>query len=144
SKSGASQLREKPLFFLNHFGVDRDLPEFVHHDRDLGRTRREDMPEQCGLAAAERASDEGDGSAWRHLKDPNDEMITGPALVFFIRNSSFVISALHIPDRREPRDWFADPGQRGRFDHFVNVLVGGAGLPREARPSAAADGNAAP
>jgi len=104
------------------------------------------MPEQRGLATAERAGDEGDGSAWRHLKDPNDkcrmtnefrpndEMIAGPALDFVVRHSSFVISALHIPDRREPRDRLADPGQLGRFDYFVNVLVSGAGFLGEARP----------
>ena len=96
------------------------------------------MPEQCGLAAAERASDEGDGSAV-HIKNDearmtNDELMTndenqkvrGPASSFY--------SSFYIPDWCEPRDWLADPGQLGGFDHFVNVLVGGAGLLGEARP----------
>src|SRR5213078_3955645 len=52
-------------------------------------------------------------------------------------------SSFHIPDRREPRDRFADPCQLGRFDHFVNILVSGAGFLGEALPGSAANVNAA-
>src|SRR5439155_4093703 len=51
--------------------------------------------------------------------------------------------SFHIPDRRESRDWLADAGQFGRFDHFVNVFVSSAGFLRETCPGGAADVNAA-
>ena len=65
------QLGDAHLSSLNHFRVDCDLAEFVHHDRDLRRARCEDMAEQRSFAAAERASDQSDGSARLHVK--NDE-----------------------------------------------------------------------
>ena len=82
ANAAAAQLRNTHVFAFNHFRVDGDLAEFIHHDCDLRRARGKDVPQQCRLAAAEGTSDESDGCA-KHVKNDgvrmkNDELMTKP------------------------------------------------------------------
>src|SRR6266480_2011318 len=61
---------------------------------------------------------------------------------FVIRISSFDL-ALHIPNRRESRDWFADPCQLGRRDYLINIFVSATCFLGEACPRGTANVNAA-
>ena len=71
ANAAAAKLGDPHVFALDHFRVDCDLAKFIHHDSDFRRARREDMPEQRGLAASEWAGDESDGSARLHFKNPS-------------------------------------------------------------------------
>src|SRR5881396_1106902 len=66
----AAQLGDAHVFSFDDFCVDGDLPEFIHHDGDLRRSRPQNVTEQRGLAGAEWTGHERDGGA-KHVK--NDE-----------------------------------------------------------------------
>src|SRR5437867_9006589 len=80
ANTSAAQLGDPHVLAFNHFRVDGDLPEFIHHDGDLRRSRPQNVTEQRGLAAAERTGHERDGGA-KHVKNDearmtNDELMT--------------------------------------------------------------------
>ncbi len=66
ANAAAPELCDPHVFPLDDSRVDRDLAEFVHHDRHFRRARRENVAEQRGLSASEWAGDESDGSARLH------------------------------------------------------------------------------
>ena len=41
----ATELSDPHVFAFNHFRIDRDLAELVHHDRDFPGFRRQNMTE---------------------------------------------------------------------------------------------------
>ena len=53
TNAAAAQLGDAHIFSFDDFCVDGDLPEFIHHDGDLRRSRPQNVTEQRGLAGAE-------------------------------------------------------------------------------------------
>ena len=54
---------------LQQFAVDADVAEFVDDQREPPSARMaEEMADQCGLACAEEAGDDGDGGLGEHFR----------------------------------------------------------------------------
>src|SRR5437870_9816885 len=70
ANAAAAQLGDAHILSFDDFCVDVDLAELVHHNRDLRRSRRENVATQRRLAAAERAGNERN---WRSKHVKNDE-----------------------------------------------------------------------
>ncbi len=135
----ATELSDPHVFAFNHFRIDRDLPELVHHNCNFIALLGENVTEQCGLPTAERTGDERDRGAKHFKNDELDETACRglPALPLRLRSSfvgrarhavraarhSSFTSSFHIPDRRESHDGFADSRALGRSDNFIDVFV---------------------
>ena len=68
TNAAAAQFRDPHVFAFNHFCIDSDLAEFIHHNSDLRRIGSENVSEQRRLPAAERAGDKSYRCA-DHLKN---------------------------------------------------------------------------
>ena len=79
--------------------------------------------------------------------NPNDEIRNAAARLpqgFVIRASSLIrhssfelrhlILSFHISNRRESRDWLADPCQLGRRNYLINIFVSATCFLRETCP----------
>ncbi len=157
TNAATAELGDSHVFAFNHFRVDRDFAELIHHDRDFLALRCENMTEQGRLPAAKWTSDYCDWCARIHVTNdeirrtntegnPNDEVRNNSLTLatalsscfvisssFVIRASSFTLS-FHISNRRESRDRLADPCQLGRCNYFINIFVSATCFLRETCP----------
>src|SRR5262249_20596871 len=73
TNAAAAELRDAHVLAFNHFRINCDLAELIHHNRDSFDLASENMTEQGRLTGAEWADDKSDRCT-KHFKNDEERM----------------------------------------------------------------------